>query len=156
MHSMFAVRKELPVAHRNRERTLYCDAPSSLGAAEGLCMLVRHFLRRSNQSEIAFTTEVTLRECLNNAIHHGNQHDPKRRIRLWVAAREHGVSLRVADSGKGFNWQKYSEKHAPENTALNGRGLAIIGFYATRVVFNRKGNVITVDIAGKPSRGEKP
>jgi anti-sigma regulatory factor (Ser/Thr protein kinase) len=137
----------LRMTSRRGERTLFCDAPSSLGAAEGLCLLLRHFLRQANHSELRFAAELSLRECLNNAIAHGNRHDPGRRLRLSVAARRDGVSLTVSDNGEGFDWRRYTDRIQPSATAGSGRGLAMIGAYAKRVSFNRKGNQIKVDIA---------
>ena len=152
MDSTSEAKTECRLRKRSTQRTLYCDAPSSLGSAEGICLLVRHFLRRSNHAGIAFATELALRECLNNAIHHGNRQESSRRIRLWVTVRREGVSLKVADNGSGFNWRDYKNRPAPPGTAPSGRGLAIIGAYARKVSFNRKGNLITVEIAARAAR----
>ena len=152
MDSVLETKTKCRMHKRNQERTLYCDAPSSLSSAEGMCLRLRHFLRRSNHSGIVFAAELALRECLNNAIHHGNRHESNRRIRLWVMARRVGVSLKVADNGSGFNWKKFKDRSAPSSSTPSGRGLVIIGAYAKKVSFNRKGNLITVDIAGTTAR----
>jgi serine/threonine-protein kinase RsbW len=152
MDSMSETKTKCQVRKRANEKTLYCDVPTSLGAAEGLCLLVRHFLRRFKHGEVVFATELALRECLNNAIHHGNRQQAQRRIRLWVTVSRQGVSLKVADSGNGFNWRDYKDRPAPSSTTPSGRGLAIIGTYAKAVSFNRKGNLITVDIANQSAR----
>ena len=134
-------------------RTLFCDAPSYFGAAEGMCMLVRHFLRQHELPEIAFSTELVVRECLNNAINHGNRHDPRKRIRLFVVAEKKAVRLTVEDDGDGFNWKEYSTARLPGNTETAGRGLAVIASYARHFEFNRRGNVIRVEIGTK--RGKR-
>lgn len=152
MADIFETKTGCRMGKCRNERTLYCETPSSFGSAEGMCLLVRYFLRRSNHARIVFATELALRECLNNAIRHGNRDEDGRRIRLWVTARSEGVSFTVADNGSGFNWKVYKNRPAPSTTAPSGRGLAIIGAYARRVFFNRKGNIITVEIAEKAAR----
>ncbi len=145
-------KKEIGGSNKLDDRTLFCNAPSYVGAAEGLCMLVRHFLRQHELPELAFSTELIVRECLNNAIHHGNRRDPRKRVRLLVAAEKGVVYVTVADEGQGFNWNSYTPARLPSHTEPTGRGLAVISSYARHVTFNRKGNVIKVEIAGKRSR----
>ncbi len=132
-------------------RTLVCDTPSHLGAAEGMCLLVRHFLLQISMPEQVFMTELVLRECLNNAIHHGNGGDPDKRIKVTVTAEQHRIRLRVADQGKGFDWRKMTRASLPNARVITGRGLAMVASYASRIRFNPKGNVISVDI----SRGRR-
>jgi len=136
--------------------TLLCDAPSYLGAAEGICMLVRHFLMQISMPQQVFSTEIVIRECLNNAIHHGNENDPDKRIKASVARTPDGIRIRVADEGKGFDWKEtLARRHASDNECC-GRGLALVKSYASRIAFNRKGNVITVEIPNQSARRSEP
>ena len=128
-------------------RLLVCHAPSHLGAAEGMCMLVRHFLMQISMPLQVFATELIVRECLNNAIHHGNCGDPDKRVKLTVDASRERIRIRVADQGKGFNWRDAVQAVNTDSARPVGRGLAMIGAYASRIAFNPKGNVVTVDIA---------
>ncbi len=130
-------------------RTLFCDAPSYLGAAEGICMLVRHFLMQISMPYLVFSTELIVRECLNNAITHGNGSDPDKRVKVSITATQSTIRVRVTDQGNGFAWKRLATLRAPAPASCDGRGLAIIGTYADRVAFNRKGNVITIDINSK-------
>jgi len=53
------------------------------------------------------------------------------------------VRVEVTDSGPGFDWCAYLKDHAmPPAEKIYGRGLAIIGLYASQLSFNEKGNSI--------------
>lgn len=152
---MHTKRREL-TGHRGTKgsyaRTLWCETSSYLGAAEGICMLVRHFLQQIRMPYLVFATELVVRECLNNAIHHGNREDPQKGIKLCVTAAQNHIRVRVADEGKGFDWKRIMALQPAASTDCSGRGLAVIGTYASRIAFNTKGNVITVDISDKSVR----
>ena len=132
-------------------RTLYCDAPSYLGAAEGICMLVRHFLMQISMPHLVFSTELIIRECLNNAIQHGNAEDPAKRVKVEVSSTRNAIRIRVTDEGNGFPWRTLRPRRVADS-ACSGRGLRMIAAYASRIAFNSKGNVITVDITDKTMR----
>ena len=74
------------------------------------------FLRQHELPELALSTELIVRECLNNAIHHGNRRDPRKRVRLLVEAEKGVVYVTVADEGQGFNWNSYTPARLPAHT----------------------------------------
>ena len=63
-------------------------------------------------------------EALSNAFSHGHQKDPKQPILVHVYLGEHGLLVRIADSGAGFDvknvMQRYFQKKHYYNTAGNG------------------------------------
>jgi anti-sigma regulatory factor (Ser/Thr protein kinase) len=154
MHHLAKTVRSANAARLLDERTLFCSSPSDLGVVEGMCKLVRHFLMNRKLSELLFATEVVVRECLNNAILHGNQGDAEKRLSLAVVAESHRVMVRVADEGEGFDWQEM-QMRVPDSSAASGRGLAMVGFYASKVSFNRAGNEITVELGKTRARGAK-
>ncbi len=59
----------------------------------------------------------------------------------------------VRDEGEGFNWRKLPEV-APENLlAFNGRGILLTRIYFDEVVFNEKGNEVTLRKRAAGGRG---
>ena len=58
-------------AERNSELCL--SIPSQLAAIEPVCEQIRGLLARRHLQEMEFAVEILARECLNNAILHGNQ-----------------------------------------------------------------------------------
>lgn len=118
-------------------------------------MLVRHFLLEMGASRLAFPTEVVIRECLNNAVLHGNCEDPNKRMTLTVRADKGSIHIRVSDEGAGFDWKQYGMGRVPASTAMNGRGLTIVHSLAKEVTFNRRGNEINVEISKQHVKGVK-
>ena len=122
--------------------------PSRLSEAESLCLKVRDLLEANNLGEVCFAVELLARECLNNAVIHGNRNDADKSIllRLWMGRK--WIRLEVSDDGPGFNWRMALEREA-DTTACSGRGLHLYALYAERVRFNRRGNRVTLWVGRK-------
>jgi serine/threonine-protein kinase RsbW len=154
---MYSPAKNRPVpneAQYPNDHTLLCSAPSDLGTIEGMCKLVRHFLVSRNLADLLFGTEIVVRECLNNAVLHGNMGNQQKRLSLAVVAECRRVTVRITDEGRGFDWRMLPVA-VPDSSSSSGRGLAMVRLYATRVAFNPAGNQITVELDSKPARRAK-
>lgn len=146
-----ANKRSLPSRTLWQGRKASCEVWSSLGAIEGLCKVLRHFLIDMGEPEMVFAAEIVARECMNNAVFHGNRGQSAQRMSLDVAIGRKWMSLRVTDQGKGFNWRKVMAANIPDHDKVMGRGLPIVRSYSERMAFNNSGNQITVWIK-KPSR----
>lgn len=72
---------------------------------------------------------LAVREAVANAIKHGNQQDPDKRVEVAVRIAEDEVEIAVADEGTGFDPGEVRDPLAPENLfRTNGRGI----FYMRR------------------------
>jgi serine/threonine-protein kinase RsbW len=74
---------------------------------------------------------VAVRECVVNAITHGNRHDENKRVHLEFTSFEDqvgpGVAIRVRDEGAGFDPGTLPDCCAPENLLKSsGRGIFLI------------------------------
>ena len=74
---------------------------------------------------------VALRECVINAIKHGNQNDAAKRVfvDLSTASRTDGreLTIRVRDQGAGFDPEMLADPREPENVLKSsGRGIFLI------------------------------
>jgi serine/threonine-protein kinase RsbW len=74
---------------------------------------------------------VAVRECVINAISHGNGNDTNKRVYLEFTPFEDqtgpGVSIRVRDEGAGFDPKSLPDCCAPENLLKSsGRGIFLI------------------------------
>jgi serine/threonine-protein kinase RsbW len=90
-----------------------------MGKSAGLDEEARHWLG------------VAVRECVVNAITHGNRNDDSKRVHLEFTSFEDqagpGVSIRVRDEGAGFDPGKLADCCAPENLLKSsGRGIFLI------------------------------
>jgi serine/threonine-protein kinase RsbW len=128
--------------------------PSRLAEAESLCIKVRELLQKKGLSQYCFAVELLARECLNNAVLHGNRNDANKSVlfRLWIE--REWIRLQVTDEGPGFDWRKANQNRSG-TTASSGRGLQLYELYAGRVQFNRRGNRITLWISKLNRTGEE-
>jgi serine/threonine-protein kinase RsbW len=84
---------------------------------------------------------VAIRECVINAIKHGNQHDISKRVFVEFATALQGVPemiIRVRDQGKGFDPEEVADPLAPENLLKgSGRGIFLIRNFMDEVDLQR-------------------
>ena len=159
------------------------DIESTLTAAEEVCRRACANLTRFTGVEEAEFLKMCLREVVVNAIEHGNlgvtfeeKTDAQRegayfelleRRRLSApykgrkASMEYSISseratFRVTDQGAGFDHRAHLSRSAVPMGALleHGRGLALTVAAFDRVVFNEKGNEVTlVKFFGNAKKG---
>jgi serine/threonine-protein kinase RsbW len=143
---MKSPREQVPASFRE-------TIPSRLDEAELLCLRIRRMLENNDLPMLCFPVELLARECLANAIKHGNRNDAAKSIVLRFLIGREWIRLQVSDEGSGFAWQKtYQERLS--TTKPSGRGLRLYELYAERVRFNRCGNQITLWISKKNRRGK--
>ena len=142
---------------------LYPDKPDNkeiyrgfvLSDAHQACEKVRMIISRIEKtvgidSEQSFDVRVILSELLQNAIKHGNTSgDPRVYMNVRIKGNDM-LSITVRDGGNGFNAykiiqeeQKRANGNIPDLTEC-GRGLQIVKSLSDDIVFNRRGNCITV------------
>ena len=85
--------------------------------------------------------ELALREALDNAVLHGNQQDPKRKVHIRCRCGPgNEVSIVVTDQGKGFDFGKMLNNGIPlEPDSEHGRGIQRMKAYMDDVHFERGG-----------------
>ena len=133
---------KMPSAAPNR---VLCRVISSrLKAVESACGNIRALLQANGLGAVAFPVELAARECLNNAALHGNRGNAAKRIGLDVRIGRNWIRVQVTDEGKGFDWRRARAAALPGSRAIHGRGLPICARYAERVVYNRRGNRVTL------------
>ena len=88
-----------------------------------------------------FAIRILLREALANAIMHGSDGDDARTVEMKLSCSPEAVRLTVMDEGQGF-----SPEELPDFDLLqeSGRGLALMRIYADDVIYNEKGNCVTM------------
>jgi serine/threonine-protein kinase RsbW len=91
-----------------------------------------------------FEIETGLREALANAIRHGCQHDPSRKVQCAVACdQDRGVLIVVRDPGPGFDPSSLGSPLVGENVfSHHGRGIYLLNQLMDEVTFARGGTEI--------------
>jgi len=124
--------------------SLHREIPSRLAEVDMLCKEIRSLLVDNGLEDLSFPVELAARECLNNAVIHGNRCDASKKVALNLQIGRKWIFLRVSDEGSGFNWRKARRAPLPGDADISGRGLSIMALYAHRITFNRRGNQVTL------------
>jgi len=79
---------------------------------------------------------VSVRECVVNALKHGNKLDPGKRVTVTFGLAEGAIEVWIQDQGAGFNPDAVPDATAPENL-LNaaGRGLFFMRAFMSEVEY---------------------
>ena len=119
--------------------------PSHIAVVSPLVDQLMRFISRfrvtdENNVEI----ELALREAPVNAIVHGNQEDPRKRVYLNCRCTTDGeVSITVEDEGNGFDHDGIPDPTSPDNRLrTHGRGIYLIRTLMDEVHFEQGGSVV--------------
>lgn len=79
---------------------------------------------------------VSVRECVVNALKHGNKLDPAKRVIVTFGLAHRAIEVWIQDQGAGFNPDAVPDATAPENL-LNaaGRGLFFMRAFMSEVEY---------------------
>jgi serine/threonine-protein kinase RsbW len=70
---------------------------------------------------------MAVRECLVNAVVHGNQYSAHKKVHVSVSVAPDRLSVAIADQGKGFELQEVPDPLAETNLLrYSGRGMFLI------------------------------
>jgi serine/threonine-protein kinase RsbW len=84
---------------------------------------------------------ISITELFNNAIHHGNQNNFKKKIHVTYDVTPSAIRVSVRDEGKGFSLQDLKNPLAPENLlAESGRGIYLVKELMDKVEINTSSN----------------
>src|SRR5205823_7669595 len=90
-----------------------------------------------------FGIRLSVEEALVNAIKHGNQMDPSRKVRVAFHVSQEKFEVMIADEGAGFDPCEVPDPTAPENLERPcGRGIMLMRSYMTEVVYQDKGRAV--------------
>jgi serine/threonine-protein kinase RsbW len=91
-----------------------------------------------------FGVELALREALNNAVVHGNQENPEKKVHIRCRCGPGDeVSIVVTDQGRGFDFGKIvGNGFTPDAAAEHGRGIQLMKASMDEVHFQRGGSEV--------------
>jgi serine/threonine-protein kinase RsbW len=100
--------------------------------------------RQAHDHDI-FSIRLALEEALVNAIKHGNQSDPAKKVRISYRLLADRFEVAISDEGTGFNPEDVPDPTAAENLERPcGRGLMLMRHYMSEVRYNDRGNAVTM------------
>ena len=91
-----------------------------------------------------FDVELAIREALGNAVVHGNQENPDKKVHIRCRCESgNGVSIVVTDEGKGFDFQKILGNGLTSDAAgAHGHGIQLMNAYMDDVHFEQGGSEV--------------
>lgn len=79
---------------------------------------------------------MAVREGVVNAVLHGNQYDPNKKVRISLEVEGDSLVIRIADEGSGLDPGNIPDPLAPENLLkTSGRGIFLIRAFMDDVKF---------------------
>jgi serine/threonine-protein kinase RsbW len=100
--------------------------------------------RQAHDHDI-FSIRLALEEALVNAIKHGNQMDPAKKVRISYRLLADRFEVAISDEGTGFNPNDVPDPTAAENLERPcGRGLMLMRHYMSEVRYNDRGNAVVM------------
>lgn len=90
-----------------------------------------------------FAIKLAIEEAIVNAIKHGNQMDPNKRVHISFRVDEDVFYIRVRDEGSGFDPDQVPDPTQEEYLERpSGRGLLLMRHYMNEVHFLEGGTVV--------------
>jgi serine/threonine-protein kinase RsbW len=87
----------------------------------------------------ALNLALAVREAVINAICHGHGEDPRRKVRVTLAAGQRGLRVSVSDRGAGFDADSMPDPTVGDNRLrASGRGLLLMRAFVDQVRFRRR------------------
>lgn len=118
--------------------TISANPNAISGVVDGVMQIAREMkCAEGNEYQI----ELALREALANAVVHGCNNDPSKKVECCVACTESSdIVIVVRDPGEGFALGDVPNPLAPENLrSTHGRGIYLINQLMDEVSFERNG-----------------
>jgi serine/threonine-protein kinase RsbW len=102
-----------------------------------------------------FAVKLAVEEALVNAIKHGNQLDPGKRVRVQYSVDDDLFRIHITDEGAGFNPEDLPDPTADDFLERPcGRGVLLIRSFMTSVDFLGRGNEVVMSKAKTPPDAE--
>jgi serine/threonine-protein kinase RsbW len=92
-----------------------------------------------------FAIHLSLEEALVNAVVHGNERNPDKKITVDYDISPDKFEVCVTDQGGGFEPDRVPDPRCGENIYKpSGRGLLLMNSYMDEVEYNQAGNSVTM------------
>ncbi len=129
-----------------RPNTVRIDFESRMDILESIQAFIDRFAPLGGLDEDGVhDLSVSVRECVVNALKHGNKLDPEKRVMVSFGLSEGAVEVWIQDQGEGFDPDAIPDATAPENL-LNaaGRGLFFMRAFMSEVeyTFPKEGGTV--------------
>lgn len=86
---------------------------------------------------------ISLTEAVNNAIIHGNHKDDSKTVEISLQKEKDGLSFRVTDEGRGFDFTSLPDPTSPDRVMeVGGRGVFLMHQLADHLKYDNNGSTV--------------
>ena len=121
------------------------EIPSEFEYLEQVLVFIEQFVEK-HQLDADLLDKLMLlgSEAATNAMEHGNQFDPKKRVFIELSLNARHVSLSIEDEGEGFEPKEDVPDPLAEENLFNegGRGVFLMNELANEVHFEKGGRLV--------------
>ena len=129
-----------PVTLREME---FSSIPENINLIEALVEELKADLDLSEEAEANIL--VSLSEAVNNAILHGNQANPEKKVKIIIEKLEKEMIFSIEDQGDGFDETTIKDPTAIENIDKpTGRGIFLMRNLSDRMEFFDGGKKVVI------------
>lgn len=112
-------------------------------AGQFLCKLLAEAAEYGFSENDIFGIHMALEEAMVNAVRHGNQDDPSKKVTIEYLVNSEVFDITITDQGSGFSPEQVPDPREKENLCkMSGRGILLIKAYMDVVEYNKNGNKI--------------
>jgi serine/threonine-protein kinase RsbW len=99
-----------------------------------------------------FAIHLAAEEALVNAIVHGNQLDPAKRVHVACEVSPERAWLEITDEGEGFDPASVPDCTLEDRLDVpSGRGVMLMRSFMTRIEYNDRGNSVVLEKVRDPT-----
>jgi serine/threonine-protein kinase RsbW len=92
---------------------------------------------------------IAVTEAVNNAIHHGNQDDPEKFVRIGFESDSSKLVFSITDEGQGFDHSNLPDPTDPANLdKISGRGVFLMQNLSDFISFEQNGRKVLLGFNG--------
>jgi len=117
---------------------------SRLSAFAAVCKRILAELKDySFNEDDLFAVHLALDEAFANAVAHGNEMDPNKKVKVEYSIDSDKIEISMTDEGDGFEPDSVPDpRYGPGPDETSGRGLLLMNSYMDTVKFNEPGNSV--------------
>ena len=117
---------------------------------------VAFLLEYNWHKEAIFAVRLTVEEALANAMKHGNEDDPEKKIEISWSLDGMNLDIVVVDEGDGYEPEAVPDPTRKENLTLtSGRGLALMRAFVSHIKVIPPGNRVELRFDGAASSNQE-
>jgi serine/threonine-protein kinase RsbW len=95
--------------------------------------------------EVYGNVMVATMEATNNAIIHGNNSDPSKKVKIEIQMEEKELQVHIEDQGLGFDFKNVPDPTSPENLEkINGRGIFLMEHLSDEILYLDEGRIVVL------------